>query len=416
MSRGWADDRLDNRYTGLFTSFDAPLGRPHDPDVPLWAGSLAGSGTRAQVVHVGGAGWTPEQARAACLGEAIERFDTRVLDADRIVEATYRDWPLEETAVAPERWVLFHPEQYALPGFPFRPFTQATPCRWACFREAGTGATTWIPEEFGFLFGRAGAEHGLAPSISTGLSCGRWGDPVLLRGLQEVVERDALVGAWWGAHALEEWPAERVFFLLGEDTAHRVRRPHLGYRFYRVRTPFTAHATIATVEGEDREGFLFSTGAACRETRAESFRKALLEALQGWHYVRFLKGRRGADPPADEPPRDFSEHALYYALHPERLDRTPLRNAPCAEEEGDEGPAEGLDELRARLGVRQPVLFRNVTPPSIAGAAPEWYVLKVVVPGLQPLHGHHHLPHLGGSLWAPRGWAAWQDVLPHPFA
>jgi hypothetical protein len=44
----------------------------------------------------------------------------------------------------------------------------------------------------------------------------------------------------------------------------------------------------------------------------------------------------------------------------------------------------------------------------------DWLVLRVVVPGLQPLHGNHALAHLGGPLWAPRGLAEWRDVPPHP--
>jgi len=62
------------------------------------------------------------------------------------------------------------------------------------------------------------------------------------------------------------------------------------------------------------------------------------------------------------------------------------------------------------------VLFRNVTPPEIATEIPEWLVLRVLVPGLQLLHGHHELPHLGGPLWAPRGLADYTTALPHPFA
>jgi len=53
-----------------------------------------------------------------------------------------------------------------------------------------------------------------------------------------------------------------------------------------------------------------------------------------------------------------------------------------------------------------------MTPPALA---PEWRVAKVVVPGLQPMHGNHRFPFLGGPLWAPRGLAAFGDVPPHPF-
>jgi hypothetical protein len=76
---------------------------------------------------------------------------------------------------------------------------------------------------------------------------------------------------------------------------------------------------------------------------------------------------------------------------------------------------EDVAALAERLGPERPVLFRNLTPPGLARERLGWCVLRVLVPGLQPLHGHHALPFLGGPLWAPRGWKDWADMPPHPF-
>src|SRR5207237_5127550 len=137
------------------------------------------------------------------------------------VRANFARWPLDEPATAPEEWVLFHPEQHAQPGFPFEPFTRAAECRWTAFRDVIGGSPCWVPEEFAFLFPRPGEPHRLAPAVSTGLSCGRRGDPVLLRGVQEVVERDAVMGAWWGRYAVEEWPPAAVLAGFAPDVAQR---------------------------------------------------------------------------------------------------------------------------------------------------------------------------------------------------
>jgi hypothetical protein len=195
----------------------------------------------------------------------------------------------------------------------------------------------------------------------------------------------------------------------------RLKRPNLSYRFYRVRTAFSEHVTIVTLAGEDREGYCFSTGCACRETRAESWMKSLLEAVQGRHYVRYLKGRWQEEQRRLETPATFADHALYYSVHADRLRHTVLNRA-VAPDRADAASSEGLLELAARLGPNHPVLFRNLTPPGIAIERLAWCVQRVFVPGLQPLHGHHALPFLGGSLWAPRGWKDWMEMLPHPFA
>jgi ribosomal protein S12 methylthiotransferase accessory factor len=123
----------------------------HDPDVAIWSGVVPLPGPGAEPLSSGGAGWAEAAAEAAGLGEAVERWQSWPLPCDGAVEASYRDWPLDEPAAGPGRWVLFHPEQYALPRFPYRPFTPDTVCRWVCFRQAFTGAPVWAPEELAYL-------------------------------------------------------------------------------------------------------------------------------------------------------------------------------------------------------------------------------------------------------------------------
>lgn len=402
----------DSRFTGLFSTSSAVPRRPHDPDVAVWSGTVPPWGPRSEALAAGGAGWDAADALAACVGEAVERWQPYPLPQDRAVEASFNRWPLDEPAVEPGRWVLFHAEQYAQADFPFAPFTAATVCRWVCFRLAVSGEPCWVPEELAYLFQRQGMRHRIAPAVSTGLSAGRVGQPVLLRGLQEVIERDAVVGAWWGSYPLEVWDAGAVFGLLGE--ARLLVRPNLRYRFYRVGTPYSDHVVIVTVEGEDHEGFCFSAGSACRETRAAAWLKGTLEAVHGRHYVRYLRGRMGPDAATPLTPASFEDHAVFYSYRLDALRRTPLHQAVPSPAEHT-GSHEDLPRLVERLGPDRPVLFRLMTPPGLAAEVGEPYVLKVVVPGLQPLHGNHQLPHLGGPVWAPRGLREWATMPPHPF-
>jgi ribosomal protein S12 methylthiotransferase accessory factor YcaO len=297
---------------------------------------------------------------------------------------------------------LFHPDQYATAGFSFQPLTEATPLYWTCCRDATTGEPMWVPEAFVYLEPPRGEScppgWALAPSISTGLSAGREGAPVMLRGLQEVIERDALVGAWWGSYPLEEHACEAVFAMLPAEAVRRVVRPNLTWRFYRVRTPYSAHVTVARLEGDDLRRWIFSVGSACRETREASWLKSILEAIQGRLYVRHLLSR----PLPPGPPRDFAGHAAYYSLHRERLSETPLEQALKEEAPIEEAPLPG------------PVLVRLLTPPGIARLDPSWRVLRVIVPGTQPLHGHHGLPFLGSAMWR-RPISEYGSIPPHPF-
>jgi ribosomal protein S12 methylthiotransferase accessory factor len=413
LNRAW----YASPYTGLFgESGSGPMpAEPYDPDIPLWSGVAPLPGPGAEPPASGGAGWDEASAEAAGVGEAVERWQSWPLPCDRSVEASFRDWPLDEPAIAPGRWVLFHPEQYALPGFPYLPFTPATVCRWLCCRQAFSGLPFWVPEELIFLSMPAGRYAQLCPLVSSGLACGQWGQPVLLRGLQEAIERDAVVGASWGRYPLEEYESAGIFAGLDPALPPRLLRPNLRYRFYRVRTPFSAHVTVVTLEGEDREGYCFSVGSACRETGAASWLKSLLEAVQGRPYVRFLKGRLRRKGGRLDVPASFADHALYYSVYPERLTETVLGRTRTLGSNAHTDGTENVADLAERLGPDRPVLFRNLTPPGIAIERLGWCVLRVVIPGLQPLHGHHALPFLGGPLWAPRGWNDWAGMPPHPF-
>jgi ribosomal protein S12 methylthiotransferase accessory factor len=246
------------------------------------------------------------------------------------------------------------------------------------------------------------------------MSCGREGDPIVLRGVQEVIERDALVGMWWGRYPLEEHDLHAVFSLLEPDLPVRLLRPNLRYRCYRVASPFSEHVTVTTLAGDDREGFSFSAGSACRETLAASWRKSLLEAVQGRHYVRFLKARNAERAKSIETPTDFAEHAAFYSYYPDRRQATVLEKAmKVGQRQSME--AETLPGLLERLEPRRPVLFRLLTPPPLSTEKMGWVVVRVLVPGLQPLHGDHRLPFLGGDLWRPHGLRPWDEMAPHPF-
>jgi thiazole/oxazole-forming peptide maturase SagD family component len=413
LNRAW----YTSPYTGLFGESGPVLREAYDPDVSIWSGVAPLPDPDAEPPASGGAGWDESAAEAAGVGEAIERWQSWPLPCDHAVESSYQDWPLDEPVLGPGRWVLFHPEQYDVPHFPYRPFTRTTVCRWVCSRQAISGLPFWVPEELVYLSLPRGRFASLCPLISSGLASGRWDQSVLLRGLQEVIERDAVVGASWARYPLEEHEPDLIFAHLDPRLPPRLLRPNLRYRFYRVRTPFSSHVTLVTLEGEDREGYCYSVGAACRETRATSWLKSLLEAIQGRHYVRYLKGlyRRQGD--KLDLPTSFAEHALYYSVYPERLRETALGGSTlsAAQSPQETDSREDVARLVKRLGPDRPVLFRNLTPPGIAMEQLGWCVLRVLVPGMQPLHGHHGLPFLGGPLWSPRGWRDWAAMPPHPF-
>lgn len=382
---------LASRYTGLFRMLGETPPRAHDPDIHVWAGIPANRPWPAQD-SVGGAGWSAADAEAACIGEAVERWLTHPLPSDGLIRAAFDRWTLDEPAIDPQRFVRFHPEQ----ATPFERLDRSTEIDWIACRVLGEGTPIWAPADLVFLDLRPGTTPRFGPTISTGWSAHASAQAALESALLEAIERDAIVGAWWGSYPLVELDDPEI-------EALRLARRNLRYRWYRVVTPRAAHVTIVTVEGEDREGYVFSIGSACRLDRRASLAKAALEAVQGRHYVRYLLSTTSDV----DPPTSFAEHAAYYSRHPKRLAETCLAHAARTT---DEAPDESLRSIIARL---PPTAFRHATPPALVDAG--YVVMRVIVPALQPLHGDHRLPFLGGPLWN-RPLADWHTMPPHPFA
>jgi ribosomal protein S12 methylthiotransferase accessory factor len=309
------------------------------------------------------------------------------------MRARFDRWRHGEPAIDPRRFVRFHPEQPT----PYETLDDTSDLDWVACRVLGEGTPCWVPADLVFLDMRPGTAPRFGPSISTGWSAHATAQQALAGAIFEAIERDAIVGAWWGSYPLVELDPPEL------DVMERLARENLRYRWYRVVTPRAAHVTIVTVDGEDREGRVFSIGSACRLDREASLRKSALEAVQGRHYVRYLLSTT-TDVPE---PTSFAEHAAYYSRHPRRLADTCLEHADRV---ADDAEPETLAQLVARL---PQTAFRHMTPPALVDRG--YTVMRVVVPELQPLHGDHRLPFLGGPLWN-RPLTAWATMPPHPFA
>jgi hypothetical protein len=53
------------------------------------------------------------------------------------------------------------------------------------------------------------------------------------------------------------------------EIGSRILRPNLRYRFFRIDSPYSSRVTLVTPTGEEREGFCFAAGSACRRPGRE---------------------------------------------------------------------------------------------------------------------------------------------------
>lgn len=139
-------------------------------------------------------------ARAAAIGEAVERYCGNIIQPGQVVQASYDGLTARgDDAVDPETLVLFSAAQYEAPGFPFAAIRRDSVIPWYRGRSLTRNRPAWLPASLVYVNWHRASPSSSPPTNGTfypGIAAGRDLSAALLAGLQEVVERHATM-IWW---------------------------------------------------------------------------------------------------------------------------------------------------------------------------------------------------------------------------
>ena len=361
----------------------------------------------------GGEGWrsaaggiarSGRSAEEKALGEALERYAAHACSLTRRSRAALRD----ATRLELEDFSLYSEEQRRRRAFPHASLYSAERTYTNVF-DALDNREVWVPFE---LVGLSGEGAGVA--TSSGLAAGRTPLRALLRALQELIERDALIVTW-----LHGVPGRQVEPL----ARHRAEIDALGGEIVCIdATPAYSPHPVALVAGRLplRGVTRLSLGAACRATWADAVEKAYLEWLQGVVFVGYYREfHPELELRSPQEVHTFEEHAVYYSLRPEEWERIPLLHGEPASPplDGDPSP-ESLIRALAGAGIR--VYYRDLTTADVLQAGIR--VVRVLSPDLAPIHCVEAWPLLGGTVsdverrypWVERDALFFPSPYPHP--
>jgi ribosomal protein S12 methylthiotransferase accessory factor len=385
-----------SRYVGIVVHTDELLAAPDDARLTHVVAVAADAGG---TLEPGGAGYAaaPAAARAAALGEALERYAaTHVPDLPLASAAELVD------AVDPVRFALFAPEQHADPAFPFVPFTRRTRVRWAPGRSLTDGRRALVPAQLVYLDepGGGAGEEPIGYATSSGLACGPSFSSAALSALLELVERDAFLVAWRGRLSLPLLDA-------GADVGLRrwERRYVAAARLHHdvVDLSQVHDVPVALAVVQDAAGSL-AVGAAAGVTISGAYRKAVAEAYASHGAARRMR----SDPETERLAADvsavatFGDHIRLYAL-PARAARARFlvegtQRRPVAEVSPLRGAEtdEQLDALAGGLRARGIEAYAvDVTTPDVATLG--LHVVRALAPELCPLDVRQDAAFLGGT-------------------
>jgi ribosomal protein S12 methylthiotransferase accessory factor len=347
--------------------------------------------------RAGGTAPSRDAAYAATLGEVAERYSASSPAQDDGSLATAAE--LGARAVDPGRFALFSEEQYAREGFPFRPFTATTPVRWVEAFAVPSGAPVLLPRQLVRLAWRPEPGSGEVPigySTSSGAACGCTLEEAVLRGVLELIERDAFLVVWANRVSLPrlEWAGHAQL----EGLDRRYFRPSgLAYDAVDLSVFFDVPTVLGVVRDERTPGAALGVGAAAAPRVEEAWLRALAEAFSVRTWARLTRDGNEVDPAAIE---TFDDHIRFYASHDRARITSFLDASPERRDVRDIAPLEGRDviahieALTARLEARGTGAYAaELTAPDIRDAGLR--VAKVVAPELCSLDVAHDTRFLG---------------------
>jgi ribosomal protein S12 methylthiotransferase accessory factor len=250
-------------------------------------------------------------------------------------------------------------------------------------------------------------------STSSGLAAD--GSPLraLLRAVQELVERDALMSTWLHGVAARQVP-------LPEPRAEAVQARGGDVVCFDLTPAYSPHPVAAVAGNLPQRGRpRLSLGLACRARWDDAVDKAYAEWAQGVIFAGMYRARYPDLALSPDEVTDFDRHAAYYTLHPDRWAALPVWGGPRVERPPDADvvgrPADELHHLATTLAANGvDTYYRDLT--TVDAAAVGLRVVRALAPDLVPIHGDHRRPHLGGTapdLARRYPWAT-STVFPNP--
>lgn len=367
-----------------------------------------------------GAGFDPVSAKYSAVGESLERLAAGSYLPNDIKLVQSKE--IQEQKVNPAEFVLFSEEQYNDLKFPYQRFDQNVRIRWSQAKNLCTGRTEYIPLPFVKLPYRVEkSEVRISPAISTGLALGKTREQAILSGFYEVIERDAFALSWF-----LKLPPNRRLNLPDyiEDYETRITERYI-CNAYDISIQNLLNTVVVTIHDEKTQHFMI--GAATRFTISEAIRKAFLEAAQGITYINMLvRNYRNDDLIQDFNKIDtFQKHAAFYSIYPEMRKEVGYfldQNYEFAERRNsqfNEALAELPDNEKVNTiveimkNINKNIYYVDMTTSEIENLGAS--AARIIVPGMQPLHGAHKYRFLGKKRLMEIGEGKIINEYPHPF-
>ena len=361
-------------------------------------------GRQRNFADSGGASAERSVAAAKAIGEAVERYCSAIYDVEDFPLCSFESAPFQ--CVPPGEFALYSRQQYAGTDFPYVPFEETTPVRWAPAREPGSGDIRHVPASMVVLPYRYDPDNGelpIAQSISTGLACHRSPEEAAVSAICEVIERDAFTITWQARLGVPRIRTETLSDL-NSDLVGRFESAGSAVSMFNLAMDHGVPTILSVLRAWDA-GEPALVFAASTDPDPE---KAARKSLEELAHTRRLAQQLTTDLPPLAAAPDYENvvnqdcHVRLYCdqanvpladflfASDERMDFRGIENLAT----GD--PGRDLEILVGKVrAVNHRVLLADLTTEDVASLG--LAVVRALIPGFHPLFMRHSLRALGGA-------------------
>lgn len=404
---GWAGENISdlsfvNKNVGIIREVFEWAPEPDDPRIfvaaaiatdtsKLYKNSLPNSS------FASGAGLTRKQAIMSACGEAIERYCSAILPSEPFIKGSYRQ--LKGNAVNPNKFAMYHDEQYRQPGFPYTKFTEDTEVNWVWGFDLINNEPILVPASFVYLpYPKPADEPLIWHSVSTGMAAASSIEEAVLKGICEILERDAFSIVWFNelSMPLIDFKSEPELFKFYQE---RIHVPGVDYYLLDITLDHPVPIVLGVLL--DHQGGLI-VAASCNYNLKDACIKTFIELSQGripWKQDIIM----GADFQYREDYKNINDfHSrvnLFTLAHMKEkvkwLWGSSQKYVPISTD-SNLGIKEKLNNILKSLDNKGfQVIAVDLTTEDVRELG--IHVVKVIIPGMTEITNDHNIPRIGGE-------------------
>ncbi len=394
-------EKLVSPHTGIITRISKLMIHPDDPTLHLFAAEashIVRDGCRQDIGAVGGAGYLHDLGLAAAIGEAVERYSWCSFGEGMTLFGSYRDLSEQGlSAIHPERFCLFSAKQYTAEGFPFQRFTEDAQIHWIEGEDLLQRKKVFVPERLVLGSPMKEGEIAIGYATTSGCAAALSLASALLKGILELIERDAFIGMWY--HQLEVPQLDISSHPLLEQVFDSFFAPtSVEYRLFDLTTDLGVPVVLCVGIDPSHDLGAVQVGAAASLDPLDAALAALKEAGQSRLYAKYLGPLEAPD---FSKIYTFEDHVRLWNSTPMikhlnflfRGQRRRLTELPSVSTLGETDQ----DRLRNVLHIfaknELDLIGVDITPSDLAELG--LTVAKVLAPQLLQIDGDHRYRYLG---------------------